>query len=169
MRLKAIMATAFAITVMHSNCHADCNCDDWMKGAGYCVDYIKTRIPAFPIPYNVREIAAINNKEIPEVTEGDVAIFDIGKYWHFSYVEKVHRDQHGNAMAIDVSEMNFGGQMSFDEYKWIPKNESEWKRAVCCGVTDKYGQMSLRNYIPLNTIKQIWSPKGTAAHRNIRM
>ena len=97
--------------------------------------------------------------------EGDVAIFDLGRYWHVAYVEKVHTDQQGNATAIDVSEMNFGGQMSFDEYKskWSPKNESEWKRALCCGVTDKYDQTDSRKNVALNTVTQIWSPAPAAS------
>jgi hypothetical protein len=164
MRRIPILVTTLIITVIHTSCYAGCNCDDWVKGGGYCVDYVKSRIPAFQIPKNTTEIAALKNKEIPEVTEGDVAIFDLGNYWHVSYVEKVHVDQRGNATAIDVSEMNFGGQMSFHEYinKWNPKNESEWERALCCGVTNKYGQTSLRKNIALNSVKQIWSPTFTA-------
>jgi len=165
MRRIPIIVTAIAITVMPTRSYADCNCDDWMKRDGYCVDYVKTKIPTFPIPNNAVEIAALKNKEIPDVTEGDVAIFNLGNYWHVSYVEKVHTDQHGNATAIDVSEMNFGGQLSFEEYKnrWIPKSESEWKRALCCGVTNKYGQTTLRKNIPLKTVKQIWSPISAAS------
>ena len=165
MKCITMFLTAITVTVMHASCYAGCNCDDWLKKGGYCVDYVKRRIPAFPIPNNATEIAVLKNKEIPEVTEGDVAIFDLGNYWHVSYVEKVHMDQQGNATAINVSEMNFGGQMSFLEYnnKWSSHNESEWKRALCCGVTNKYGQTSLRKNIPLNTIKQIWSPISAAS------
>jgi hypothetical protein len=167
MRRIQIIVTTIAIAVIHTYCYADCNCDDWVKNKGYCVDYIKTKIPTFPIPNNVLEIATLKNKELAEVTEGDVAIFDLGKYWHFTYVEKVHREKQGNATAIDVSEMNFGGQLTFDEYrnKWRPTNVNEWKRTICCGVTDKYGQKSLRKNIPLNTIKQIWSPVIATAER----
>lgn len=160
MRRIPIIVTVCVTTVMHTCCYAGCNCDDWMKRDGYCVDYVKTKIPTFPVPNNVAEIAALKNKEVPEVTEGDVAIFDLGNYWHVAYVEKVHLDRQGNAASIDVSEMNFGGQMSFHEYKskWSPKNKSEWKRALCCGVTDEYDQTSLRKNVELNTVKQIWSP-----------
>jgi hypothetical protein len=165
MRRIPIIVTVIVIIVMHTSCYADCSCDDWVNRAGYCVDYVKTKIPIFPIPHNAVEIKALKNKEISNVTEGDVAIFDLGKYWHFSYVEKVHIDQQGNATAIDVSEMNFGGQMSFHEYmnKWSPKNEREWKKALCCGVTNTYGQTSFRKNIPLKTIKQIWSPISVAS------
>jgi len=131
-----------------------------MNKAGYCVDYVKDKIPEFPIPQNTTEIASLKNKEISEITEGDVAIFSLRNYWHVAYVEKVHRNQQGIASAIDVSEMNFGDQMSFDEFRasWKSKNENEWKRAICCGVTDKYDQRSFRKNVTLDTVKQIWSP-----------
>lgn len=148
------------ITSMYSRCYADCSCDDWVEKGGYCVDYIKTRIPSFPIPKSTTEIAALKNKDIPEVEEGDVAMFNFSNYWHVAYVEKVHLDPQGNAAAIDVSEMNYGDQMSYDEYrkKWKRKSRSEWKRALCCGVTDNYDQTGSRKNIALNTVKQIWSP-----------
>lgn len=172
MRRFLIIAVVVLITLNHTICHADCDCNDWMDKEGYCVDYVKERIPIFPVPNNVAEIAALKNKRITEVLEGDVAIFDLGNYWHVSYVEKVHLDQSGNPVAIDVSEMNFGDQMSFYEYKnrWGQKNRSEWKRALCCGVTDEYGRKNLRNNVALNSVTQIWSPynvepEGTGGRR----
>jgi hypothetical protein len=156
------------ITAVSTNCFADCNCDDWVNRGGYCVDYVKAKIPTFPVPKTVAEITALKNKETSKVAEGDVAIFDLGKYWHVAYVEKVHWDPQGNATAIDVSEMNFGGHMSFREYKrkWSPKNVSEWKRTLCCGVTKKYDQMSMRKNIALNSVEQIWSPVSAASQEN---
>jgi len=131
-----------------------------MKKGGYCVDFVKTKVPSFPIPQNTSEIAALKNKDIPEVAEGDVALFKISNYWHVAYVEKVHQDQHGNVTAIDVSEMNFGDQLSFNEFRnrWKQKSKSEWKRAICCGVTDNYDQAGSRKNVALNTVKQLWSP-----------
>jgi hypothetical protein len=165
MRRIPLLVTASVITLMQTSCYAGCNCDDWMVRGGYCVDYVKTKIPTFPIPKTDAEIAALKNKGIPEVNEGDVAIFDLGNYWHAAYVEKVHLDQHGRATAIDVSEMNFGGQLSFDEYKnrWSPKNQGEWKRALCCGVTKEYNRTSLRKDIALTSVEQIWSPVSAAS------
>jgi hypothetical protein len=150
---------------MHSSCYAGRSCNDWVEKRGYCVDYIKSKIPTFPIPQNSTEIAALKNKEITEVTQGDVAIFNLGNYWHVAYVENVHLDTQGNATAIDVSEMNFGGKMSFGKYKykWRSKKKSEWKRALSCGVTDKYYQTSMRENIALNTVTQIWSPTPAAS------
>ena len=146
--------------MLQANCYVGCNCDDWMKKGGYCVDYVKTKIPTFPIPQNVAEIETLKNKDIHDVTEGDVALFDLSNYWHVAYVEKVHLDQHGIATAIDVSEMNFGDKLSFSEFKnkWKQKSRSEWKRAICCGVTGNYDRMSMRRNVTLDTVKQIWSP-----------
>lgn len=160
MRILAIAATFVITGMQHTSCYADCNCDDWVEKGGYCVDYVKSRIPAFPIPQNTTEIAVLKNREISDVTEGDVAMFNFSNYWHVAYVEKVHQDQQGNATAIDVSEMNFGDQMSFNEFKkkWRQKSRSEWERALCCGVTDNYDQTGSRKKVALNTVKQIWSP-----------
>lgn len=160
MKTLVFIATYVAATMLHTSCYAGCNCDDWMAKGGYCVDYVKTKVPSFPIPLNTTEIAALKNKDIPEVTEGDVALFNISNFWHVAYVEKVHLDQHGNATAIDVSEMNFGDQLSFNEFrkKWKQKSKIEWKRAICCGVTDNYDQAGARKNVALNTVKQLWSP-----------
>lgn len=165
MRALVIVATIVITGMLHTTCYAGCNCDDWMKKGGYCVDYVKTKIPTFPIPQNTTEITALKNKDIPEVSEGDVALFNFSNYWHVAYVEKVHLDQHGNATAIDVSEMNFGDQLSFSEFKnkWKQKSQNEWKRAICCGVTDNYDQTSARKNVALNTVKQIWSPVAAAS------
>lgn len=138
----------------------NCDCGDWMDKRGYCVDYIKEKIPGFPIPQNTTEIASLKNKPVSEITEGDVAIFNFSNYWHVAYVEKVHRDQQGVARSIDVSEMNFGDRLTRDEFngKWKIRNEREWQRAICCGVTDRYDELSFRKNIELDTVKQIWSP-----------
>ena len=168
MKQIQILVTAIVITVMHSSCYAGCNCDDWVARGGYCVDYVKTKIPTFPIPKTVAEIAALKNKETSKVTEGDVAIFDLGNYWHVAYIEKVHLDQQGTATAIDVSEMNFDRQISFDEYKnrWDTKNKSEWKRSLCCGVTKKYARTSMRKKIALDSVEQVWSPVSAASQES---
>jgi len=162
-RMKAISTVIMAVLIsaMYTCCYAlSCNCDDWMERGGYCVDYINERIPVFPIPQNTDEIEGLKNKDIPEITKGDVAMFNFSNYWHVAYVEKVHRNKNGDATAIDVSEMNFGDQLTFSEFKstWKSKSESEWKRAVCCGVTDNYDQTSSRKNVALNTVRQIWSP-----------
>jgi len=167
--MKRILVIIIAIVISgmaHTSSYAaSCSCDDWMEKGGYCADYVKSRIPAFQIPNNKDEIEDLKNKDIPDVAEGDVAIFTISNYWHVAYVEKVHRDQEGDASAIDVSEMNFGDQLSFAEFKnkWKSKSETEWQRAICCGITDNYGQTSSRKKVALNMVRQIWSPAAAAS------
>jgi len=158
-RIFVILLFAFVL-LDGTNCRAGSSCDDWVKRSGYCVDYVKSKIPAFPVPKDEAEITLLNNKLSKDVEVGDVAIFDLGNYWHVAYIEKVHLDQHGKPTAIDVSEMNFGGRMSLTDYrkKWSPKSRNEWKRAISCGVTKKYGRTGKRTKIALSSVQQIWSP-----------
>lgn len=90
----------------------------------------------FPLPYK-EDMPSLGNTDIDDITEGDVAIFSIKNYWHVAYVEKVHRDQRGEATAIDVSEMNYGDSPTFPEYRAMSQSKSkdEWNMAVCCGIT----------------------------------
>ena len=142
----------------------NCSCEDWMDREGYCVDYIKDRIPSFPIPYR-EDMPDLKNREVADITPGDVAVFHIRNYWHVAYVERVHRDSRGEPTSIDVSEMNFGGGLSFGEFKakWKSNSQEEWDRAVCCGITDSYGQVTTRNDVDIDTVKQVWSPDETEA------
>jgi len=168
MKRISIPVAAIVFTVMCSTGNAACNCDDWVGRGGYCVDYVKDKIPSFPVPKSVAEITLLKNREPSKVEEGDVAIFDLGRYWHVAYVEKVHVDHLGNATAIDVSEMNYGGQLSFQDFKskWKPKNASDWKRALCCGVTKKYDQLSHRKNIAIDTVEQVWSPDSSVVQKS---
>lgn len=160
-RNRVIQCAVFAATIIFTtSCYsADCNCVDWVNKGGYCVDYVKDKVPSFPIPQDRTEITSLKNKDLFEVEKGDVAIFSLRNYWHVAYVEKVHLDKHGVASAIDVSEMNSSGQLSLDEFqdRWGIRSKSEWKRALCCGVTENYGLASTRHNVPLNTVKQLWS------------
>lgn len=167
MKLMQIIITTIVFTGTASLCHAGCSCDDWVSQGGYCVDYVKEKIPEFPIPKSRAEIAELKNRDIEDIAAGDVAIFKLRNYWHVSYVEKVYFDAGGNATAIDMSEMNFGGKLSFNEYKsrWKSKNRSEWERAVCCGVTDNYDEKSVRKNVPLHTVTQVWSPDSDAVSK----
>lgn len=165
MKRIAVIVLTLLISGIHTCCHAmSCNCDDWMEKSGYCVDYIKTRIPSFPIPYK-DDMPTLKNADVADVTEGDVAIFTIKNYWHVAYVERVHRDNRGEATAIDVSEMNFGDELSFAEFKakWKSSSQNEWYRASCCGITDNYDRITVRKGVGLETVKQIWSPDYVAS------
>lgn len=151
---------------MHTVCHAGVTCDDWMEKGGYCVDYVKDKIPTFPLPQTAVELAALKNKKVRDVAVGDVAVFRYRNYWHVAFIEKVHRNRHGKATAIDISEMNYGRQLSFYEYKniWGEKSDSEWQRAVACGVTRNYNKQTSRKHVSLSTVKQVWSPDSVSAN-----
>ena len=165
MKHIAVMVLTVLLCGIHTSCYAlRCNCDDWIEKGGYCVDYIKERIPEFSIPYK-DDMDALKTTDIDDVTEGDVAIFAIKNYWHVAYVEKVHRKSRGEAVAIDVREMNFGDQLSFSEFKaqWKSSSQQEWNRAFCCGITDNYDRVTWRKNIPLTTVTQVWSPDDVAS------
>lgn len=161
MKRIIIAACIILISILRTNSHADCNCEDWVKRGGYCVNYVKSRIPIFPVPEDADAITALKNKEVEDIDKGDVAVFNLGRYWHVALVEKVHTDQSGNATAVDVSEMNFGGKISFNDFKnkWRLTTESEWKRAICCGVTEAYNRSTSRQNVEINSITQVWSPE----------
>ncbi len=165
MRWYSEAMAAFLLFCFSSPCFAELNCDDWVAKRGYCVDYVKSRIPSFPIPESDEEITRLKNREIGNVAKGDVAIFDLGRYWHVAYVENVYRDTHGNAISIDISEKNYGPQMTLKDYKkkWGSKHVNEWKRAVSCGVTKKYGQTSIRKNVAIDSVDQVWSPTPSAS------
>lgn len=165
MKVIAITALTLMMLGVHTCCHAvTCSCDDWMERGGYCVDYIKDRIPSFKIPYK-DDMDTLKNTDISNVTEGDVAVFTIKNFWHVAYVERVHRDAKGEPTAIDVSEKNFGDELSFHEFreKWKSNSKSEWNRAICCGVSDNYDEVTWRKNIDVDTVKQIWSPDDVAS------
>lgn len=164
MKLIALLILTILISGTQYCYAARCNCDDWLGRGGYCVDYINTKIPIFPSPLYKEDMAELKNTDIDEVTEGDVAMFTIDNYWHVAYVENVHHNQQGEATSIDVSEMNFGDELSFVEFKdkWKSKSQAEWNRALCCGITDNYDEVTLRKNVALSTVKQIWSPDDVA-------
>jgi hypothetical protein len=166
-RMKSVVTVVLALLIAGNStrCYAErCNCDVWMERGGYCVDYIKDRIPSFQIPTK-DEMAALKNTDVEEVAEGDVVVFAIKNYWHVAYVEAVRRNWRGEATAIDVSEKNFGDGLSFAEFKarWKSKSRHEWNRAVCCGITENYDLVTWRKNVSLDTVKQVWSPDDAAA------
>lgn len=156
----AVMALGIYLAAAGARCYAaSCSCEDWMEKGGYCVDYIKTHIPSFPIPTK-EDMVELKNTAVDNVTEGDVAVFTVKNYWHVAYVERVHRDPQGEPVALDLSEMNYGGELSFPEFKarFKSTSEAQWSRAVCCGVTDRFDEVSYRKNVEIATVKQVWSP-----------
>lgn len=165
MKSVAIVLLTLAIAGSYTPCYAArCNCDVWMDRGGYCVDYIKERIPSFLIPTK-DDMLALKNTEVADVTEGDVAIFTIKNYWHVAYVEAVHRDRRGEPTAIDVSEQNFGDELSFVDFKtrWKSNSRQEWNQALCCGITENFDRVTWRRNISISTVKQVWSPDDAAS------
>lgn len=152
---------------LSSSSSAEWKCDDWVSRRGYCVDYVKSRVPSFPVPTSDADITRLDNKNVGDVAKGDVAIFDLGRYWHVAYVENVHRDHVGTVMSIDVSEKNYGDPLTRLDFTnlWDSSHVSAWKRAVWCGVTTKFGQTSVRSNVPIESVEQIWSPKPSLFHR----
>ncbi|WP_246038081.1 hypothetical protein [Geomonas terrae] len=166
---SSILIFLFLMTFGIRTSHAACNCEDWMDRGGYCVDYVKSRIPSFPIPMR-DDMPTLRNTEVTEVTEGDVAIFTIKSYWHVAYVERVHRNAQGEPISIDVSEMNFGDEPTFQEFrsKWRSASREEWNRALCCGITDNYDEITTRKNVDIATVRQIWSPDDAAREDTAR-
>ena len=163
--IMAILVVIFTLSYSSTG-FAGCNCEDWVIRGGYCVDYVKSKISSFPIPKDVAAIKLLKNEDVNDVKKGDVALFSLNHYWHVAYVENVHPDENGDAATIDVSEMNFGGHPSLEDFmfRWGSNGEREWKRAVCCGVTNAYGQIGTREHIELSTVTQIWSPDSQVMH-----
>lgn len=160
MKIILLFCVALMLSISCTESHADCTCDDWIGKGGYCVDYIKSRIPAFPVPYSIQAIKSLHNEELRDISKGDVALFTVSNYWHTAYVEKVHFDRKGNPVAIDVTEMNFGELPTYEEFtaRWGHMPPHEWQRARCCGVTNDYGRTEARTGIPIGSIHQVWSP-----------
>lgn len=156
---SAAAAVAILLHCSAIPCRAQWACDDWVARQGYCVDYVKSRIPSFPVPQSDADMGRLNNREVGNIAPGDVAVFDLGRYWHVAYVERVQRDRRGNAIAIDVSEKNFGPRMTAEQYRatWGGQRNG-WERAVWCGVTGMYGRRGLRTDVPIGTVQQVWSP-----------
>ena len=145
-------------------CNTDCRCENWVNRKGYCVDYVHHLIPNFPVPDDVESLIELKNKEVEKVAKGDVAIFDLGNYWHVAYVEKVHLDRQGKTTAIDVSEMNYGGPLTRRQLKekWGINSKKELQQAACCGVTKNFGKVTNRKNVDLTTVRHIWTPKFSA-------
>ena len=157
--IQAALMIAISFMTVPS-CFATCDCTEWIARNGYCVDYIKTRIGKFPVPQSASEIMVLKNREPDDVEEGDVAIFTISNYWHVAYVEGVNKDTDGNVSSIDVSEMNYGPPISSGTLasRWGLTSPDDLRLAACCGITENYNLVGNRANIPVQTIKQVWTP-----------
>jgi hypothetical protein len=89
----------------------------WSRGGGFCGDFVEARIAAARPGARLR-LASVG---AAEVQPGDVAVFS--ERAHYALVEAVVRDQAGRAVAVDLTEYNYGtcwvdqGLMVTDRYK----------------------------------------------------
>ncbi len=160
MQHLVLLVAAFLPLCLASPCWCAWDCDDWERRRGYCVDYVKSRIPSFPIPRSEADVSRLNNRVPARIRRGDVALFDMGRYWHLAYVERVRRDRWGRASSIDVSEWNFGPPLTRESFRatWNQAAPPPWQRAVWCGVTEKFGRSGTRTGIPIQRVDQVWTP-----------
>lgn len=102
----------------------------WRNAGGHCMDHVDARMRARGIP----DDAPLESIQPGDVAPGDVAVFAARA--HYAHVDRVIRDPAGRAVAVDVSEFNFGTC-------WID-------RSVL--VTDRYGVVSRRAGVPLGSV-----------------
>lgn len=103
-------------------------------GNGYCTDYVNSKLRT-----RVRGDAETwpANTPVAEVRPGDVAIFR--REGHVAWVERVVVDR-GRAIAIDVSEQNFGSG-------WVNRE---------CRVTTNFGKTTFRKGVPLARVDGVY-------------
>jgi hypothetical protein len=89
----------------------------WNRSGGFCGDYVEARIAAARPGARLRLVSV----GVAELQPGDVAVF--ASRAHYALVEAVVRDQAGRAVAVDLTEYNYGicwvdqGLMVTDQYK----------------------------------------------------
>lgn len=99
----------------------------WARSGGFCTDWVEARVAAAAGGKAMR-LEAVDPEQ---VRKGDVAVF-AGRA-HYAYVERVVVGAGGNAVAVDVSEYNFGRC-------WVDEEAM---------VTDQYEVVSRRRGIPV--------------------
>ncbi len=102
----------------------------WIRSGGFCMDYIAKKLGA----RRTARTARLEGVKPEEVARGDVAMFSARA--HYAYVERVVRDEHGAAVAVDLSEYNFGTC-------WVDEGAM---------VTEKYGLVNRRASVPLRDV-----------------
>lgn len=99
----------------------------WLRGGGFCTDYVERRVLALTGAARV-ELASV---PVEELAPGDVAVF-AGRA-HYAMVERVLRGPDGRPMAMDLAEFNFGSC-------WVDE---------ALMVTDAYGVLGRRRGVPV--------------------
>ena len=102
----------------------------WFRIGGFCTDYVERRLGAD------RPGAAppLDPVRAEDVQPGDVALFAARA--HTAFVEAVRRDAAGRAVAVDVSEYNFGTC-------WVDREIM---------VTDQFKLVNRRSGVPLTAV-----------------
>lgn len=101
----------------------------WTRSGGFCTDWVEKRVAA------VKKLPVKDLRLVPvapeQVARGDLAIF-AGRS-HTAFVERVVKDRNGRAVAVDLSEYNFGTC-------WVDPSAM---------ATEKYGVAGRRLGVPL--------------------
>jgi hypothetical protein len=101
----------------------------WMRNGGFCTDYVEKRTGAGRS--TKAKLVAVHPAQ---VEKGDVAAFSSRA--HYAYVERVVKDPNGVAVAVDLSEFNYGtcwvdkDVMVTDQYKVVHRRAAVAVREV---------------------------------------
>lgn len=120
-------------TINEVTSRAGCTVGDsrcWLRSGGFCTDYVLKKLQLVP---SVGEVTWLQVSP-GEVKPGDVAVFNARA--HYAYVERVVRDKQGKAVAVNVSEYNFGTCLVDEDTM----------------VTDHYKKVNRRSGIPLTAV-----------------
>ena len=101
----------------------------WTRSGGFCTDWVEKRVAAVtrrPVK-DVRLVPIAAE----QVARGDLAVF--AARVHTAFVERVVKDRQGRAVAVDLSEYNFGTC-------WVDP---------AAMATEKYGVVGRRLGVPL--------------------
>ena len=101
----------------------------WTRSGGFCTDWVEKRVAA------VAKRPAKELRLVPvaseQVAKGDLAVF--ASRAHTAFVERVVKDRQGRAVAVDLSEYNFGSC-------WVDPGAM---------ATEKYGVLGRRLAVPI--------------------
>lgn len=115
----------------------------WRRKGGFCTDWVEKRVAAVTSrPVKDLRLAPISPKQ---VAKGDLAVF--ASRAHTAFVERVVKDRQGRAIAVDLSEYNFGSC-------WVDPGAM---------ATEMYGVPGRRPGVPLGEVDGGFLRPGVAA------
>lgn len=153
-------AIIIAMACFHAGqLYAAVSCDNWLTGQ--CVAHARSmakNASGRSLPSCGTAINCPTNKDMQDVTEGDIVKLNIGSYGHVAYV--LSRD--GNSLKI--SEKNKGGKLTRETFRrhasrnGTPDTDENFSYVKSeCGVTEKYDVEETRT-IDLSQVVGVWSP-----------